>query len=295
MTITANQVKELRERTGAGMMECKKALQEANGDVEAAIEAMRKAGVAKAAKKAGRVTAEGIIEIKLSTDGLSAAMVEINCETDFVGRDTSFKEFAVAVAHSVLANKITDINTLANTPLSSGNSQTVEQARQELISKLGENIQIRRVALINATGRMGGYTHGGRIGVIVALDAGQVELAKDVAMHIAAANPSTIDPKDVSAELIAKEKEIFIAQTAESGKPPEIVEKMVAGRISKFLNEVSLLGQPFVKEPSKTVGTLLKEHKANVTAFARFEVGEGIEKPVEDFAEAVKAQIGGGT
>ncbi len=293
MTISANQVKELRERTGAGMMECKKALLTANGDIEAAIEAMRKSGMAKAAKKAGRITAEGIIEVKISTDGLWAAMVEINCETDFVGRDANFRNFAIEVANCVLINKVTDLNTLATTPLTAANSQTVEQVRQELINKLGENIQVRRIALLNATGRIGGYTHGGRIGVIVALDVPQAELAKDLAMHIAAANPATIDPKDVSADLIAKEKEIFIAQSADSGKPTEIIEKMVAGRISKFLNEVSLLGQPFVKEPSKTVAALLKEGKGTVTAFARFEVGEGIEKPVEDFAEAVKSQISG--
>jgi len=293
MNITAEQVKELRERTGAGMMECKKALLAENGDIEAAIESMRKSGVAKAAKKAGRVAAEGCVVVKTNADGKCAAMVEVNCETDFVGRDVSFKEFAEAVAICALENKTSDVVALANaTPANS--QQTIEEARQELISKLGENIQIRRVVILTADGVVGSYVHGGRIGALVALTTANTELAKDLAMHVAASNPSALDAKDIPAELIAKEKEIFMAQSAESGKPPEIIEKMVAGRISKFVNEVSLIGQPFVKDPAKTVGNLLAAAKAEVTAFARFEVGEGIEKQVEDFAQAVMAQIGGG-
>ncbi len=293
--ITAAQVKEIRERTGAGMMECKKALMESNGDIEAAIEAMRKSGIAKAAKKAGRVAAEGIIIIKTSKDHKLAVMVEVNCETDFVGRDASFKEFAEAVAQCALNHKTTDVAALVNLPLPANNSATTEQARQELISKLGENIQIRRIALIESTGIVGDYSHSGRIGALVALSTANAELAKDLAMHITASNPQAIAPEDVSPELIAKEKEIFSAQSAGSGKSPDIIEKMVVGRINKFLSEVSLLGQPFVKDPNKTVGSLVKAANTQVTAFVRFEVGEGIEKQVEDFAEAVMAQIGGGS
>ncbi len=293
MAITATQVKELREITGAGMMDCKKALEAANGDMDAAIEAMRIAGTAKAAKKAGRVTAEGGIAISCSADGLSAAMVEVNCETDFVGRDTHFKEFATHVAQAALKAGAKDVDALAALPLTSGS--TVEEARQELINKLGENVQVRRMAYLQATGVVGSYVHSGRIGVLVCLSTPNVELAKDLAMHIAAANPTTISPEEVSADLVAKEKEIFIAQSASSGKPADIIEKMVAGRIAKFLNEVSLTGQSFVKDPNQTVGALLKQAKAQVTAFARFEVGEGIEKQVEDFAEAVRAQIGSGS
>lgn len=291
MNITANDVKELRERTGAGMMECKKALVAANGDIEAAIEAMRKAGTAKAAKKAGRVTAEGLIEVKINSDGQSAAMVEVNCETDFVGRDANFKAFVTLVAQTALTAGTTDIAKLSQTAASNG--QTIEQARQELINKVGENVQIRRMVLIKATGIVGAYVHGGRIGALVALSAPKAELAKDIAMHVAASNPQFINPEEVPLDLINHEKEIFKAQSADSGKPADIVEKMISGRISKFVNEISLVGQPFVKDPAKSVGQLLKAEQTGVTQFVRFEVGEGIEKPVEDFAEAVMAQISG--
>jgi len=292
MNISANDVKELRERTSAGMMECKKALIEAGGNIEKAIEAMRKAGTAKAAKKAGRITAEGLIGIKTSSDHLLAVMVEVNCETDFVGRDTHFKTFVTQVAESALTATTTDIVQLSATTIQN-HSQTVEQARQALVTTLGENIQIRRVALLRATGTVGAYIHGGRIGVLVALSKNQPELAKDLAMHIAASNPQVIKPEEVSPEWIAREKEIFLAQSADSGKPADIIEKMVAGRIAKFVNEVSLVGQPFVKDPAQTIGQLLKAAQAEVTQFVRFEVGEGIEKVVENFAEAVMAQISG--
>lgn len=293
MNISASDVKELRERTGGAMMECKKALVSTNGDIEAAIKLMREQGTAKAAKKAGRITAEGLIEAKISPDAHLAAMVEINSETDFVARDTNFKTFVVAVAASALACGTTDVMKLLESPLTPGSTQTVEQARQELINKVGENVQIRRIALLKSAGTIGAYVHGGRIAALVALSTSNANLAKDIAMHIAASNPLVIHPEEVSNELINNEKEIFIAQSAESGKPRDIIEKMVAGRISKYMNEIALTGQPFVKDPAKTVGQLLKATGTDVTQFVRFEVGEGIEKPVENFAEAVMAQIGG--
>lgn len=293
MAISAELVKELRERTGAGMMECKKALVAANGDIEAAIEAMRKAGTAKAAKKASRVTAEGRIDVKVSIDGQRAAMVEVNCETDFVARDINFVDFTALVVNRALMTDCTDVQRLAELTVAEGADQTIEQARQELINKVGENIQIRRVVLLRSTGTLGSYVHGGRIGALVALSVANAELAKDLALHVAASNPLTIKPGDVPAELIAKEKEIFLAQSVDSGKPADIIEKMINGRINKFLSEITLLGQPFVKEPSQSVGSLLTAAHAEVTAFARFEVGEGIEKQVEDFAEAVRAQVSG--
>lgn len=292
MTISASIVKELRERTGAGMMECKKALLNVNGDIEAAIQAMRTAGTAKAAKKAGRITAEGLIALRVSTDAHLATLVEVNCETDFVGRDVNFATFVQAIVATTLAQKITDVATLATLTLA-GSTQTVEQARQELINKVGENVQIRRIACVQSAGTIGAYVHGGRIGALVALSKDDGALAKDIAMHVAASNPQVIHPNQVSQTLIQNEKEIFIAQSADSGKPREIIEKMVSGRISKFMNEISLIGQAFVKDPSQSVGQLLKAAQAEVTQFVRFEVGEGIEKPVEDFAEAVMAQVGG--
>lgn len=291
--ITAAQVKELRELTGAGMMECKKALSATNGNIEAAIKVMREAGITKAAKKSGRITAEGLIVIKVETNNRSAILLEVNCETDFVSRDDNFKSFVETLSSIALHTKTTDISSLSNLPYSG--STTVEQARQELISKLGENIQIRRVARLEAAGRIGSYIHSGRIGALVALSVDNAELAKDLAMHIAASDPLTIYSKDVPADLIAKEREIFIAQSASSGKPDKVIEQMVSGRINKFINEVSLLGQPFVKDPSKTVASLLDAAQAEVTGFVRFEVGQGIEKPVEDFAQAVMAQISGET
>lgn len=283
--ITAALVKELRERTGAGMMECKKALTESNGDLELAIENMRKAGIATAAKKAGRVAAEGRIAIKVANDGRTAAIVEVNCETDFVARDEALKAFAEQVADLVLASQNTEISAL---------DPAVEEMRHALITKLGENIQVRRAGILTAEGTVGSYLHGDRIGVLVALSAPNAGLAKDIAMHVAASNPQVLHPEDVSEALIQEETNIFMAQSLESGKPPEIVEKMVAGRISKFKNEVALTGQPFVKDPNQTVAALLKSAGANVNAFVRFEVGEGIEKVVENFADAVAQVAGGG-
>lgn len=293
MAITAEHVKELRERTGAGMMECKKALDASNGDIEAAIEAMRKSGQAKADKKSGRVAAEGAVICKTSTDGKTAVMLEINCETDFVGRDASFQQFADAAAATALAAKTQDVNTLLALPLVSNDAQTVEQARQTLIAKIGENVQIRRIILVTTAGAIGTYIHGGRIGVVVQLTGGDSQLGKDLAMHIAANNPLVVNPDEVSADLVAKEKEIFSVQAQASGKPAAVIEKMIDGRINKFLDEVSLVGQPFVKDPSMTVDQLLKKSNAKVDGFVRFAVGEGIEKQEENFRDAVMAQVRG--
>lgn len=290
-TITASLVQELRERTGAGMMECKKALVNANGDIETAIEAMRKAGQAKADKKGDRVAAEGIIVVKNSSDNKTAVVIEINCETDFVGRDESFKEFANKVADKALASKTADLAALLQ--LSLDNSMTIEEARRALVAKIGENIQIRRISFINTNGVVSSYVHGGRIGVLVELTGGDAQLGKDLAMHIAANNPLVINREEVSKEIVEKEKEIFSAQAQASGKPAAIIEKMIGGRISKFLDEVSLVGQPFVKDPSITVEQLLKQHNAKVIKFIRFAVGEGIEKQADNFVAEVMAQVRG--
>ncbi len=290
-TITAAQVQELRERTGAGMMECKRALQSVNGNIEAAIEAMRKSGQAKADKKEGRVAAEGIIVVKNSNDNKMAVVIEINCETDFVARDESFKELASKIAEKALENKTTDLAALIELPL--GNDMTVEQARRALVAKIGENIQIRRLSLVTTDGMVASYVHGGRIGVLVELTGGEPQLGKDLAMHIAANNPIVVNREDVPKDSVEKEKEIFSAQAQSSGKPAAIIEKMVEGRINKFLDEVSLVGQPFVKDPSVTVAQLLQQHNAKVVKFIRFAVGEGIEKQSEDFVEAVMAQVRG--
>ncbi|HVE44808.1 MAG TPA: translation elongation factor Ts [Gammaproteobacteria bacterium] len=291
MTISAAQVKELRERTGAGMMECKKALVESSGDMEGAVEALRKAGIAKAGKKANRTAAEGGVFVKGA--GKKCVMVEINAETDFVGRDNNFLSFADAVVETAFNTSATSEEMLSAQMLKDQN-QTVEEARQTLITKVGENVQIRRIALIESvTGTVGTYVHGGRIGVIVELDTDNAELARDIAMHIAAVKPLVISPEHVAPDLIAKEKEIYMAQAAGSGKPQEIIEKMVMGRLEKFLAEISLTGQAFVKDPNVTIGNLLNKHRAKVLAFHRFEVGEGIEKVVEDFKEAVMSQIQG--
>ena len=291
MAITAQQVKQLREITGAGMMECKKALTETDGDIDAAVELMRKSGQAKAAKKAGRIAAEGVVIARASDDGKSAAIVEVNCETDFVAREDAFIAFANDVAELVLSKRIDDVDALMKAEFADG--RAVETVREALISKIGENIKVRRVQIIDAEGVISGYTHGARIGVLVAVNNEDAELARDIAMHIAASRPEVIKPEEVTEDVIAKEKEIFTAQAVESGKPEEIVEKMVAGRIKKFLNEVSLHGQPFVKDPNQTVLQLLQSKKAEVTQFVRFEVGEGIEKKQDNFAEEVKAQAQG--
>lgn len=289
--ISAAQVKELRERTGAGMMECKKALEVSQGDMERAIEELRKSGAAKAGKKAGRIAAEGVIV--LTDNGKQAAIVEVNSETDFVSRDANFTEFAKAVGETALQSKEHDVAKFATLALK-GKSESVEEARQHLVAKVGENVQIRRIVISGATAAsVGTYIHGNRIGVIVELNTDNTELARDIAMHIAASRPIVVSPEEVPQDLIAKEKEIYMAQAATSGKPQDIIEKMVAGRLKKFLDEVSLTGQPFVKDPDVTVGALLKKHNAKVLAFHRFEVGEGIEKVTEDFRESVMSQVQG--
>ena len=287
MQISAAAVKELRERSGAGMMECKNALVATSGDLDAALDHLRKSGAAKAAKKAGRIAAEGAV-IVAERDGV-AVVLEINSETDFAANDENFTQFAQAVADIALSTGAADVAALANAKLAGGN-ETVEAAREQLVLKIGENISLRRFALRTATdGVIGAYRHGKRIGVLVTLEGGTAELAKDIAMHIAASNPTCISEAEVPAELMAKEREIRIAQAATSGKPPDIVEKMVTGQLRKFIAEITLLGQPFVKDPDTTIGKLLGS-TAKVRDFVRFEVGEGIEKKSVDFAEEVKAQ-----
>jgi elongation factor Ts len=291
MAITASLVKELRERTGAGMMECKKALVESNGDIEAAIEQMRKSGQAKAAKKAGRTAAEGVIVLSFNTDNSQAAMVEVNCETDFVAKDENFTSFASAVAERALHGGAADVSALMEQSLHEGEETTVNQAREALISKLGENMNVRRFARFQAgEGKLISYRHGVRIGVVVELVGGDEELGKDLAMHIAATNPICLSADEMPQDVLAKEREIVTAQAKESGKPDNIIEKMVDGRMNKFLAENTLLGQAFVKDPDTTVEKLLKGKGAAVAQYQRFEVGEGIEKKQENFAEEVMAQ-----
>jgi elongation factor Ts len=292
MAITASMVKELRERTGAGMMDCKKTLTETNGDMDAAIDVMRKSGAAKADKKAGRVAADGKVVITVSDDGKDASIVEVNCETDFVAKDENFTNFVTAVGARVLADKPADVDALSAMPLESG--ETVEEVRANLVAKIGENMKVRRFEIVSSdAGEVFAYSHGVRIGVAVAMTGGDEALGKDVAMHIAASRPVCVTEDDVSAETIEKEKAILIAQAQESGKPPEIIEKMIVGRMRKYLAEITLVGQPFVKDPDQTVGQLLKAAGAEVTGFIRYEVGEGIEKKEEDFAAEVMAQIKG--
>ena len=291
MAITAGLVKELRERTGAGMMECKKALVETDGDIDAAIDLMRKSGAAKADKKAGRIAAEGLIVSRSSEDNKNAVMVEVNCETDFVTKSEDFLNFSSAVAQAALDQKPADIDALLALSIEGG--ENIADATKTLIAKVGENMNVRRFVSRTTDGVLGIYLHGGRIGVMVELQGGDEMLAKDIAMHVAASNPNCVAEEDVSAELIEKEKEIFSAQAAESGKPPEIIEKMVGGRINKFLKEITLLNQPYVKDPDQTVGQLVKTAGATVVGFDRLEVGEGIEKKVENFAEEVMAQAQG--
>lgn len=287
MSISASMVKELRERTGAGMMECKKALVETGGDLDAAAEHLRKSGQAKADKKASRVAADG--RIVVVAEGNKAVIVEVNSETDFVAKDENFTAFSDAVAATALAAGTTDVEALSAETLADG--RTVELARTELISKVGENIGVRRIAIVESDGVLASYTHGARIGAVVALDGGDEALARDIAMHVAASNPTCIDETGVPAETLANEKRILTEQALDSGKPAEIVEKMVLGRINKFLKEITLVGQPFVKDPDVSVGKLLKGAGASVSAFVRFEVGEGIEKKQENFADEVMKQI----
>ncbi|AOE50363.1 translation elongation factor Ts [Kangiella sediminilitoris] len=286
MAITAALVKELRERTGAGMMECKKALVEADGNIETAIDNMRKSGQAKAAKKAGRVAAEGVILAK--SEGNTGVLVEVNSETDFVARDDSFKKFSSEVVDVALENGTADVEALNAATMPSGES--VEEARANLVAKIGENITVRRVAKVEGD-TLGAYVHGGRIGVLVSLEGGDEDLARDIAMHVAASNPQFNTADDVDPEVINREKEIIKAQPDMEGKPEDIVEKMMGGRIKKFVNEITLEGQNFVKDPSTTVGQLLKEKGAKVASYTRFEVGEGIEKKEDDFASEVAAQM----
>ncbi|GAB2934610.1 translation elongation factor Ts [Rheinheimera gaetbuli] len=285
MAVTAALVKELRERTGAGMMDCKKALEETAGDIEAAIDAMRKSGLAKAAKKAGRIAAEGTILTRVA-NGLGLA-IEFNCETDFVARDASFLAFANAVADLAHANKLFTAEAILAADL---NGTSVEDTRATLVAKIGENINVRRAAVVEGA-VIGSYVHSGRIGVLAVLEGGNEDIAKDVAMHVAANNPGFLTPDDVPADVVERERVIQIDIAVNSGKPQEIAEKMVAGRMSKFTGEVSLTGQPFVKDPSVSVGDFLKQHSAKAVSFIRLEVGEGIEKKEEDFAAEVAAQI----
>jgi len=288
MTITASLVKELRERTGAGMMDCKKALVETNGDANAAAELLRTTGQAKAEKKAGRIAAEGRVEIAANDAG-QAALLEINCETDFVAKDQNFLDFAASAAALALQQRSDDVDALLKSELPGGGS--LEDARKTLIAKIGENIAVRRFEILTADGQIGQYTHGSRIGVIVDISGGDEELRKDIAMHIAAASPVCIAEADVPVEDLERERRILTEQSEQEGKPPEIVAKMVEGRLRKYLAEVTLLGQAFVKDPDVTVGKLLQQQNASVNAFARIEVGEGIEKKQEDFAAEVEAQV----
>jgi elongation factor Ts len=285
MAVTAALVKELRERTAAGMLDCKKALVETDGDIELAIENMRKNGQAKAAKKAGRIAAEGVILTKVAKG--VATMMEVNSETDFVARDDGFVKFGQKLIETAFANKINDIDTLNNTEV---DGIKISDLRDTLVAKIGENISPRRVVTVEGD-NLGAYVHSARIGVIAILQGGDEELAKDIAMHVAASSPQFVRPEDVPAEVVAKEKEIQLDIALQSGKPPEIAEKMVAGRMKKFTGEISLTGQPFVKDPSILVADLLKSKGADVINFVRFEVGEGIEKKEEDFAAEVAAQM----
>ena len=285
MAVTAALVKELRERTGAGMLDCKKALVETDGDIELAIENMRKSGQAKAAKKAGRIAAEGVILTKVEAG--KATMLEVNCETDFVARDEGFLAFGNKLLDVAFEKGLNDIEALNASEIEGG---VVSDVRDALVAKIGENISPRRVLTVEGD-NLGAYVHGGRIGVVAILTGGEEDLAKDVAMHVAASSPQFVKPEQVPAEVVEKEKAIQIEIAMQSGKPAEIAEKMVVGRMKKFTGEISLTGQPFVKDPSVSVGELLKSNNADVVNFVRFEVGEGIEKKTEDFAAEVAAQM----
>ncbi|HEY8568249.1 translation elongation factor Ts [Microbulbifer sp.] len=283
MAITASMVKELRERTGLPMMECKKALTEADGDIEKAIDDLRKASGLKAAKKAGRTAADGVVAAKVAEDGSYGVLVEVNSETDFVARDDNFLGFVAKVVDKAFAERQQDVAALMEGAL--------EADREALVQKIGENIGVRRIQLVEAP-VVGAYVHSNnRLAVLVALSGGDVELARDIAMHVTASNPQVVKPEDMAPEVVEKEKEIIKAQPDMAGKPAEIVEKMMGGRINKFLKENSLVEQPFVKNPDVTVGKLAKDAGADVLGFVRFEVGEGIEKEVVDFAAEVAAQV----
>ena len=293
MAVTAEAVKVLRERTGAGMMECKKALVETNGDLEAAAELMRKAGLAKADKKAARIAAEGMIVIERSADAKRAAIVEVNCETDFVAREKDFQNFAAGVARAALAQRPADLAALQALQLDGGGS--IEETRRVLIAKIGENIGIRRYALLEASAVVGAYLHGTRIGALVAMKSGDEAVAKDIAMHVAAINPARVSAAEVPADEVARERGIFLEQAKNdpksAGKPPEIVDKIVEGKVRKWLAEITLLGQPFVKDDKQSVEQYLKKAGGEVVSVIRYEVGAGIEKKQEDFAEEVRKQV----
>ncbi len=293
MQISAALVKELRERTGAGMMECKKALVVAEGDVERAIEDMRKSGQAKADKKAGRIAAEGLVATAVADDGKAAVIVEVNCETDFVAKEGEFKEYVQKIAQLVMDQRPADIAELSALSMAPGSAQTVEDRRRELVAKIGENLAVRRFQVLESDGgQMGDYLHfGSRIGVLVDVAGGDDSVRKDVAMHVAASRPMCVSKDEVPAESLEKEEAIFKAQAAGSGKPAEIVEKMVTGRLRKYVAEITLLGQPFVKDNDLSVEKYLKQNGAVASAFVRFEVGEGMEKRNDNFAEEVMAQV----
>lgn len=292
MQITASLVKELRERTGAGMMECKRALVDAAGDIEAAVESMRKAGLAKADKKAGRIAAEGLIGIQATEDGRAAAMVEVNCETDFVAKEDEFRGFVAQLGATVLEHAPATLDALLEMAVDGGES--VETRRRELVAKIGENISVRRSTRVESdAGLVAAYLHGGRIGVLVDIEGGTPEIGKDMAMHVAASKPMCVAENDVPEATLAKEREILVAQAEDSGKPPEIIERMVTGRLKKYLAEITLLGQPFVKDPDMSVEKYLAQSGARVIQFERFEVGEGLEKRTENFADEVMAQVRG--
>ncbi len=287
MAISATMVKEVRERSGAGMMECKKALVETDGDIEAALEHLRKSGAAKAAKRAGRIAAEGVVIAVV--DGSRSVLVEVNSETDFVAKNDNFTQFTQSVAAVLLRQRPQDLEALAAAVTDNGES--IEEMRTNLITKIGENISVRRFDYVDfAEGVIESYVHGNRIGVLVAMEGGTRDLARAIAMQVAASSPGCIGEDDVNEELLSKEREIQVAQAEQSGKPPQIVEKMVEGRLKKFINEITLLGQAFVKDPDRTVAKLLDESDAKVRRFIRYEVGEGIEKKQENFADEVMAQ-----
>lgn len=292
ITITAAMVKALRARTGAGMMDCKRALESAGGDLDIAAEAMRKSGQIQAEKKSGRIAAEGLIVIKSQSVRGPAVILEVNCETDFVARDESFKQFAEKTAQCALDHQIASIESLLDYTFTDSR-ESVEKTREALVGKLGENIQLRRLHIVaeHTDTMLGIYVHMGRIGVIVQLKGGDEPLAKDLALHIIANNPMVISADEIAEQIVAKECEIIMAQSQGSGKPQAIIDKLVEGRLNKFRDEMSLLGQAFVRDPNIRVGQLLESTGAKVISFVRFSVGEGIEKPTEDFAEAVMAQV----
>jgi elongation factor Ts len=292
MAITAALVKDLRERTGAGMMDCKKALNETNGDMEAAIDLMRASGAAKAAKKSGRVAAEGLVKVNISDDKKTATILEVNSETDFVTKGDDFIEFVNTLGALALKTTPKNIDDFLTQTLDNGDS--LEKAREDIVAKVGENVSIRRVETITIdSGVIGAYKHGERIAVVSVLEGGDEALAKDIAMHVAATRPECVSEEQLDPELLEREKAIFVEQARESGKPDNIIEKMIGGRMKKFVNEVTLYGQAFVKDPDTTVGALAKSNNAEVISFVRYEVGEGIEKKEENFADEVAAQMKG--